>query len=68
MKNDYYKNVSVIERIQLDILKNNIFKNQSKILVGMSGGQDSICSVLFFFLLTLAMIVAFSFTHFSFLK
>jgi tRNA(Ile)-lysidine synthase TilS/MesJ len=51
MKNDYYKNVSVIERIQLDILKNNIFKNQSKILVGMSGGQDSICSVLFFFLL-----------------
>jgi hypothetical protein len=51
MKNDYYKNVSAIEKIQLDILKNNIFKNQSKIIVGMSGGQDSICSVLFFFLL-----------------
>jgi tRNA(Ile)-lysidine synthase TilS/MesJ len=51
MKKDSSKNVSVIEKIKLDILKKNLFKNKSKILVGMSGGQDSMCSVLFFFLL-----------------
>lgn len=51
MKKDSSKNVSVIEKIQLDILKKNLFKKKSKILVGMSGGQDSMCSVLFFFLL-----------------
>lgn len=51
MKKNSSKNVSVIEKIQLDILKKNLFKNKSKILIGMSGGQDSMCSVLFFFLL-----------------
>jgi len=51
MKTEFYQTLRVLEKIQLEIVKHNLFKNQSSVLIAMSSGQDSISCLFFLFLL-----------------
>jgi tRNA(Ile)-lysidine synthase TilS/MesJ len=51
MKTEFSQTLRVLEKNQLEIVKHNLFKNQSSVLIAMSSGQDSISCLFFLFLL-----------------